>query len=61
MSGTGGIIKIGENTSYRWTFNCGLGSNTRAEILGAWATLTLAYRLDLAQLQVLGDSNTVID
>ena len=24
MSGTGGIIKIGENTSYRWTFNCGL-------------------------------------
>jgi ribonuclease HI len=61
MSGFGGIIKIGENTSYRSNFNCGLGSNTRVELLGAYATLTLAYRLDLAQLQVLGDSKIVID
>jgi ribonuclease HI len=61
MSGAGGIIKIGETTIYRWTFNCGLGSNTRAELLGAWATLTLATRLDIAQLQVLGDSKIVID
>jgi ribonuclease HI len=61
MSGAGGLIKIGENISYRWNFNCGMGSNTRAELLGAWATLTLAYRLDIEQLQVLGDSKIVID
>ena len=50
MSGAGGIIKIRESTIYRWTFNCGLGLNTRAELLSAWATLTLANRLDIAQL-----------
>jgi hypothetical protein len=34
LSGVGGIIKISRNTIYRWTFNCGMGSNTRAELLG---------------------------
>jgi len=61
MSGAGGLINIGENISYRWTFNCGMGSNTRDELLRIWSTLTLAYRLDIDQLQVLGDSKIVVD
>jgi ribonuclease HI len=61
LSGAGGLIKIGENIIYRWTFNYGMGTNTRAELLGVWATLTLAYKLDIDQLQVLRDSKIVVD
>jgi hypothetical protein len=38
-----------------------MGTNTREELLGVWASLTLAHRLGIEQLQVLGDSKTVID
>jgi hypothetical protein len=61
LSGAGGIIKISGNTIYRWTFNCGMGTNTRAELLGVWASLSLAHRLDIDHLHVLGDSKIVID
>ena len=42
-----GMIKISDKTSYKWTFNCGPGPNTRAELLGVWATLILATRLHI--------------
>jgi ribonuclease HI len=61
LSGAGGVIKINEDTSYKWIFNCGPGTNSRAELLGAWVTLTLAIRLGLDQLQVFGDSKVVIE
>jgi ribonuclease HI len=61
QSGAGGLIKILPNSFYKWTFNCGPGTNTRAELLGAWATLFLASRLHIVALQVLGDSRIVID
>jgi ribonuclease HI len=37
------------------------GTNTRAELLGAWATLHLASRLNIEVLQILGDSRTIIE
>jgi ribonuclease HI len=61
LSGAGGLIKTTHNTFYKWTFNCGPGTNTREELLGAWATLYLASRLYIESLQVLGDSSIVID
>jgi ribonuclease HI len=61
LSGVGGVIKLSGNICYRWTLNCGPGTNTRAELLGVWASLILATRLDIDQLQVLGDSKIVID
>jgi hypothetical protein len=33
--GAGGIIKISKAEEYKWTFNCGNGSNTKAELLSA--------------------------
>jgi hypothetical protein len=30
QSGAGGVIKINEHTVYKWTLNCGRGTNTRA-------------------------------
>jgi ribonuclease HI len=61
LSGAGGVIRCNEQISYKWTFNCFEGTNTRAELLGVWATLILATRLDLTHIKVLGDSRIVID
>jgi ribonuclease HI/probable phosphoglycerate mutase len=61
LSGAGGVIKLPGNTTYKWTLNCGLGTNTSAELLGVWASLTLAKRPGIDQLQVLGDSKIVIE
>jgi ribonuclease HI len=59
--GVGGFI-IGQDSSrYRWYINCGEGTNTKAELLGAWTTLTLANHLNIQNIQVMGDSKVVID
>jgi ribonuclease HI len=55
------LIRITKNSFYKWTFNCGPGTNTRAELLGAWATLYLASRLHIESLQILRDSRTIIE
>ena len=39
----------------------GAGTNTRAELLSLWALMWLANRLQVEELQVLGDSLAVID
>jgi hypothetical protein len=61
QSSPGGMIKITKKSSYRWTFNCGLGTNTREELLGAWATLYLASRLHIEALQILEDYRIIIE
>jgi hypothetical protein len=60
-SGAGGIIKLDGQCSYKWLINCGQGTNNRAELLGAWALLTLASRLSIQSIQVQGDSKIIID
>jgi ribonuclease HI len=60
-SGAGGVIKIREHTFYKWMINCGAGTNTRDELLGVWALLTLASPLFIYEINVLGDSRIVID
>jgi hypothetical protein len=59
--GAGGVIKTSDISVYRWYFNCGEGTNTKAELLGVWATLLLANHLSIHKLQILGDSKVVID
>jgi ribonuclease HI len=61
QSGAGGLLRISKNSYYSWTFNCGPGTNTRAELLGVWATLHLASRLNIEDIQIIGDSKIVID
>jgi ribonuclease HI len=39
----------------------GEGTNTKAELLGIWATLTLASHLSLLKIQACGDSRVIID
>jgi ribonuclease HI len=60
-SGVGGVLKINEHSTINWTFNFGSGTNKRKELLGVWATLTLASRLHISKLQVFKDSKIVIN
>jgi ribonuclease HI len=61
ISGAGGIIKIDALREYRWTLNCGCGSNTRVELLGAWSTLVLVARLSVYDICIMGDSKIIIE
>ena len=40
--GAGGIFKRHASRITKWFLNCGAGTNTKAELLGLWATLLLA-------------------
>jgi ribonuclease HI len=55
------MIKASTTSIYRWTLCCGPGTNTRAELLGAWATLLLASRLNIDRLHLIGDSKLIIN
>jgi ribonuclease HI len=59
--GAGSMIKLTDHTKITWTYNYGEGTKTKVELLCAWATLTLATKLNILELQVLGDSRIIID
>jgi ribonuclease HI len=61
LSGARRLIRINKTTIYRWDFCCSSGTNIRVELLGAWATLHLASRLNIEHLQLIGDSRVIID
>jgi hypothetical protein len=61
LCGVVGYILINSHTSYRWTLNCGQGTNTKAELMGTWASLILAHRLNIEVMLLLGDSKVIID
>jgi hypothetical protein len=42
LSGAGGLLKTIGSTTYRWTLNCGQGTNTRAELLGFVGIINLS-------------------
>jgi ribonuclease HI len=58
--GAGGSLKRLNALDTRWIFNCSEGSNTKAELVGAWATFAMAKFLDIHHIQILGDSKVVI-
>jgi ribonuclease HI len=59
--GARGILKISEHRIINWLINCGSGTNTRVELMEAWALLTLASRFSISKLTIMGDSKIVID
>jgi ribonuclease HI len=59
--GVGGSLKRLNALDVRWIFNCGEGSNTKAELVGAWTTFMMAKLLDTHHIQMLGDSKVVIN
>jgi ribonuclease HI len=61
LCGVGGIIKTLDASIYKWTLNCGRGTNSKVELLGVWETLLLANSLSISSIHVLGDSKVIID
>jgi ribonuclease HI len=61
VCGAGGEIKTFDSRVFRWTLNGGAGTNTKVELLGIWATLTLSSHLSLPKIQACGDSRVIID
>ena len=59
--GAGGVIKLNNLVEYRWTLNCISGTNSKAKLMGAWATITLAKSLSIQDLHLMGDSMIVIN
>jgi hypothetical protein len=39
LCGAGGVIKLNNLVEYRWTLNCISGTNSKAELMGAWASI----------------------
>jgi len=58
---TGGVLKLPDFTVIIWVLNCGIGTNTKANLMGAWETPGLASHMSLQRLQIMGDSKVVID
>jgi len=59
--GAGGTFKTHTRRTTKWFLNCGVGSNTKAELMGLWDSLTLAAFWSLNHILVLGDSRVIID
>jgi ribonuclease HI len=59
--GAGGTFKTHSSRITKWFLNCGEGTNTKAELLGLWATLYLASRWSLNHLHILGDSSVIVN
>jgi len=59
--GAGGMLKCIEAPDYRWLISCGAETNTKVELMGAWASLWIANLLNIHHLQVMGDSKVIIN
>ena len=42
-------------------WNCGVGTNSRAELLALWSLLSFASNLGISSLQIFGDSKLIVD
>jgi ribonuclease HI len=60
LCGAGGKLILNSHSSISWMLNCRQGSNTKAELIGAWTSLILASR-HTDDLLLLGDSKLTID
>jgi ribonuclease HI len=56
-----GNIQVFSQKVCRWFLNGGSGTNSKAELLGAWGTLTMEKMWNITKLKVFGDSKGIID
>jgi len=57
----GGFFKSHDTRITKRYLNCGVGTNTKAELMGLWATLTLASHWTIDNVQILGESKVIIN
>jgi ribonuclease HI len=61
VCGAGGTFKSHPSRTTNWFINCGAGTNTKAELMGLWATLSLAALWSIDHIHIQGDSRVIID
>ena len=61
VCGAGLVIKLDNHKMSKGRLKAGIGTNTRAEVIGLWSLLFCAKFWGLKHLQVLGDSQVIIN
>lgn len=56
----GGLFVISNSDYYELSLGCGMGSNTRAELLALWCLLHFMCPFHLSNVQIYGDSSIII-
>ena len=59
--GVGAVLKCREGDVFSIKMNCGMGTNTRGELLALWILLYLALHKQVYSLQLVGDSKVIVD
>ena len=59
--GVGAILIAPRLGRYNIKWNCGSGTNTRAELLALWSILHLARTLGIDTIQLAGDSRIIVE
>lgn len=55
------MLKISKHKIFHWLINCRPRTNNRAELMRAWALLTLAARFAISKISIMEDSKIIID
>ena len=61
ICGVGGFLFLKDNHSFSFKAALGIGTNNWAEMYALWLLMRLASEKGINQLQVLGDSNLILD
>ena len=61
MCGVGAILISPLLGRFNVKWNCGIGTNTRSELLALWSILHLARTLGIDSIQIAGDSRVIVD
>ena len=59
--GAGSLLISPELGKFSIIWNCGVGTNSRAELLALWSLLSFASNLGISSLQIVGDSKLIVD
>ena len=59
--GFGAILISLDLGRFNIKWNCGIGTNTRAELLALWSILHLAKLFGIETIQIIGDSRIIVD
>ena len=61
ICGVGIVLNFNTQHFFKAHFDVGVGTNTKAELLGLWGLLSIANGCHIQDLMVVGDSRVVID
>ena len=61
MCGGGIYLKINASHYYKNWLGCGIGTNTKVELLPLWGSLNFASKIGIVSIQIFGDSKVIVE